>query len=149
MVLTDVVKVAIRYLFLALSGVLFVWLVWAQGYQKGADDIRLENANQKVHEAGDALNQFIDGAKQLTTQANQASVLLAQQINARQKADEKSTEAIREALKKTADSRVNCMFDADIMQELARARDQAAASAIGGFTGPTDRAMSSPGVPAK
>ena len=149
MVLTDAVKVAIRYLFLALSGVLFVWLVWAQGYQKGADDIRIKNADQKASDAGDALNQFIDGAKQLTTQANQASALLAQQINARQAADEKSTEAIREALKKTAASRVTCVFDADVMQELARAHDQAATSAIVGFTAPADRAVSASGVSAK
>lgn len=143
---TDWIKLLARYLLLAGLGLGTLWFIWHQGYERGADDVRLEVANQKTREAGDALNQFIDGAKQLTAQANQASALLAQQIDARQQADEKSTEAIREALKKNAASRVGCRFDAGVMQELTRAREQAATTATSGFTRPPDRTVPAPGV---
>lgn len=143
---TDWIKLLARYLLFAASGLGMLWLIWHQGYERGAGDVRLEVANQKTREAGDALNQFIAGAKQLTAQANQASTLLSQQIDARQQADEKSTEAIREALKKNAASRTGCRFDADVMQELARAREQASTTATSGFARPADRSVSSPGV---
>ncbi|HDX8968283.1 TPA: hypothetical protein RQO16_005378 [Klebsiella oxytoca] len=143
---TDWIKLLVRYLLLAASGLGMLWLIWHQGYERGAGDVRLEVASQKTQEAGDALNQFIAGAKQLTAQANQASTLLSQQIDARQLADEKSTEAIREALKKNAASRTGCNFDAGVMQELARAREQAATTATSGFTRPADRSVSSPGL---
>lgn len=146
MTLNDWAKLIAGYLLRAALVLGFVWFVWDQAYQRGANDVRLEVANQKTQQAGDALNQFIDGANQLTAQANQASTLLAQQINARQQADEKSTEAIRETLKKNAASRVNCVFDAVVMQELAGARERAAASASSGLAAQTDRAVSSPGV---
>lgn len=143
---TDWIKLLVRYLLLAASGLGMLWLIWHQGYERGAGDVRLEVASQKTREAGDALNQFIAGAKQLTAQANQASTLLAKQIDARQLADEKSTEAIREALKKNAASRTGCNFDAGVMQELARAREQAATTATSGFTRPADRPVSSTGL---
>lgn len=111
--------------------------------------MRIEVANQKTQQAADSLNQFIDGARQLTAQANQASTLLAQQINARQQADEKSTEAIREALKKNAASRAGCRFDVDVMQELAGARERAATAASSGLTREDDRTMPSSGVSGK
>lgn len=126
-----------------------VWFIWRQGYERGEADVRLEVANQKTQQAADSLNQFIDGARQLTAQANQASSLLAQQINARQQADEKSTEAIREALKKNAASRAGCRFDADVMQELAGARERAATAASSGLTREDDRTMPSSGVSGK
>jgi len=146
MTLTDGVKVIGRYLLWGGLILGSVWFIWQQGYERGAAAVRLDVANQKTQQAGDALNQVIDGTRQLTAQANQASTLLAQQINARQQADEKSTEAIREALKKNAASRIHCVFDADIMQELARAREQAATTATSGLTRPADRSVSSPGV---
>lgn len=126
-----------------------VWFIWHQGYERGEADVRIEVANQKTQQAADSLNQFIDGARQLTAQANQASTLLAQQINARQQADEKSTEAIREALKKNAASRAGCRFDADVMQELAGARERAATAASSGLTREDDRTMPSSGVSGK
>ncbi|MFC3009605.1 hypothetical protein ACPICF_27180 [Klebsiella oxytoca] len=126
-----------------------VWFIWHQGYERGEADVRLEVANQKTQQAADSLNQFINGARQLTAQANQASTLLAQQINARQQADEKSTEAVREALKKNAASRAGCRFDVDVMQELAGARERAATAASSGLTREDDRTMPSSGVSGK
>ncbi|BCH42365.1 hypothetical protein KAM260_02560 [Klebsiella pneumoniae] len=123
-----------------------VWYIRDDAYSEGLAAGRLECSRGQTQQAADALNQFIAGAKQLTAQANQASTLLSQQIDARQLADEKSTEAIREALKKNAASRVGCRFDAGVMQELARAREQAATTATSGFTRPTDRPVPTPGV---
>lgn len=146
MMLNDWVKVIFRYLLWGALIVGSVWFIWHQGYERGVSDARLEVANQKTQQAADALNQFIDGTRQLTAQANQASTLLSQQIDARQRADEKSTEAIREALKKNAASRVDCRFDADVMQELARAREQAATTATSSFTRPAGGPVPPSGV---
>ncbi|HAV2045375.1 TPA: hypothetical protein JHJ56_003009 [Raoultella ornithinolytica] len=146
---TEWVKVIARYLLWGALMLGSVWFIWHQGYERGEADVRLEVANQKTQQAADSLNQFIDGARQLTAQANQASTLLAQQINARQQADEKSTEAIREALKKNAAIRAGCRFDADVMQELAGARERAATAASSGLTREDDRTMSPSGVSGK
>ncbi|VGA67046.1 hypothetical protein [Klebsiella pneumoniae] len=146
---TEWVKVIACYLLWAALILGSVWFIWHQGYERGEADVRLEVANQKTQQAADSLNQFIDGARQLTAQANQASTLLAQQINARQQADEKSTEAIREALKKNAASRAGCRFDADVMQELAGARERAATAASSGLASEDDRTMSPSGVSGK
>lgn len=123
-----------------------IWYIRDDAYSEGLAAGRLECSKGQTQQAADALNQFIAGAKQLTAQANQASTLLSQQIDARQLADEKSTEAIREALKKNAASRTGCRFDAGVMQELARAREQAATTATSGFARPADRSVSSPGI---
>lgn len=96
---TDWIKLIVRYLLLAVSGLGMLWLIWHQGYERGAGDVRLEVANQKTREAGDALNQFIEGAKQLTAEANKASNALAAQVAARQTADEQSNRELKDALK--------------------------------------------------
>ncbi|MBZ7325202.1 hypothetical protein FMK80_29580, partial [Klebsiella oxytoca] len=77
---TEWVKVIARYLLWGALMLGSVWFIWHQGYERGEADVRLEVANQKTQQAADSLNQFIDGARQLTAQANQASSLLAQQI---------------------------------------------------------------------
>lgn len=142
---TDWIKLLARYLLLAASGLGILWLVWHQGYERGAGDVRLEVANQKTREAGDALNQFIDGAKQLTAEANQASNALAAQVAARQAADEQSTREVKNALKKTASQRVMCVFDDDVMQLLREARQRAATAAADGLSGGDDRKVPAPG----
>ncbi|MDC7940916.1 hypothetical protein [Raoultella ornithinolytica] len=142
---TDWIKLLARYLLLAASGLGILWLVWHQGYERGVGDVRLEVANQKTREAGDALNQFIDGAKQLTAEANQASNALAAQVAARQTADEQSTREIKDALKKTASQRVMCVFDDGVMQLLREARQRAATAAADGLSGGDDRKVPAPG----
>lgn len=137
-----------RYLLWAALILGSVWFIWHQGYERGEADVRLEVANQKTQQAADSLNQFIDGARQLTAQANQASTLLAQQINARQQADEKSTEAIREALKRTA-SRAGCRFVLTSCRNSTGARERAATAASSGLAREDDRTMPSSGVSGK
>ncbi|HDU4846517.1 hypothetical protein ACYCAO_14600 [Klebsiella pneumoniae] len=142
---TDWIKLIVRYLLLAVSGLGMLWLIWHQGYERGAGDVRLEVANQKTREAGDALNQFIEGAKQLTAEANKASNVLAAQVAARQTADEQSTREIKDALKKTASQRVMCVFDDDVMRLLREARQRAATAAADGLSGGDDRKVPAPG----
>lgn len=142
---TDWIKLLARYLLLAASGLGMLWLVWHQGYERGSGDARLEVASQKTREAGDALNQFIDGAKQLTAAANQASNALAAQVAARQTADEQSSREIKDALKKTASQRVMCVFDDDVMRLLREARQRAATAAADGLSGRDDRNVPAPG----
>ncbi|MDH1962333.1 hypothetical protein N5J21_21850 [Klebsiella quasipneumoniae] len=142
---TDWIKLLARYLLLAGLGLGTLWFIWHQGYERGADDVRLEVANQKAREAGDALNQFIDGAKQLTAEANQASNALAAQVAARQAADEQSTREVKNALKKTASQRVMCVFDDDVMQLLREARQRAATAAADGLSGGDDRKVPASG----
>ncbi|MGR9068632.1 hypothetical protein [Klebsiella pneumoniae] len=142
---TDWIKLLARYLLLAASGLGMLWLVWLQGYERGAGDVRLEVANQKTREAGYALSQFIAGAKQLTAEANKASNALAAQVAARQAADEQSTREVKNALKKTASQRVMCVFDDDVMQLLREARQRAATAAADGLSGRDDRKVPAPG----
>ncbi|HIH9790344.1 TPA: hypothetical protein ACYU9X_000861 [Klebsiella pneumoniae] len=142
---TDWAKVISRYLMWGGLILGTFWFIWHQGYERGAGDVRLEVALQKTREAGDALNQFIDGARQLTAEANKASNALAAQVAARQTADEQSTREIKDALKKTASQRVMCVFDDDVMRLLREARQRAATAAADGISGGDDRKVPAPG----
>ncbi|PLD17824.1 MULTISPECIES: hypothetical protein [Enterobacteriaceae] len=142
---TDWFKLLSRYLLLVAMGVGTLWLIWHQGYERGAGDVRLEVANQKTQEAGDALQKFIDGARQLTAEANKASNALAAQVAARQTADEQSTRELKDALKKTASQRVMCVFDDGVMQLLREARQRAATAAADGISGGDDRKVPASG----
>ncbi len=115
------------------------------GKREGRSAAQLEQSRAETQQAAGALNDFIAGARELTANANLASERLSQQINARQTADEQSTEAIRAALKKTAVSRVTCVFDADVMQQIAAARERAASAATTGLTGASGGAVRAPG----
>ncbi len=110
-----------------------IWYIRNDSYNDGLAAGRLECSRGQTQQAADALNQCIAGAKELTAQANAASQQLAQQIADRAAADDQSTREIRDALKKTAARRVNCEFDADVMQQLAAAQQRAAAAATNGI----------------
>lgn len=142
---TDWFKLLARYLLLAAMVLGTLWLIWHQGYERGAGDVRLEVADQKTREAGDALNQFIAGARQLTAEANKASNALAAQVAARQTADEQSTREFKDALKKTASQRVKCVFDDNVMQLFREARERAATAAADGLSGRNDREVPASG----
>ncbi|EPK4543375.1 hypothetical protein [Serratia marcescens] len=145
MTLNEWLKSITRYAAWATLILSSVWFIWDQGYQRGAGDTRIAAADQKTREAGDALNQFIAGARQLTAEANKASNALAAQVAARQTADEQSTRELRNALKKTASQRVLCMFDDDVMQQLRDARQRATTAAADGLSGRDDGAVPAAG----
>lgn len=133
--MTEAIKVFARYLVYAGLIVLSAWLIRDDGYKQGVADTELKQSRAEAQQAAGALNDFIAGTRELTANANLASERLSEQVNARQAADEQSTEAIRAALKKTATTRILCVFDADVMQQLAAARERAASAATTGLTG--------------
>lgn len=122
------------------SGV--IWYARHDAYNEGVSKAALACAEAKTQKAADSLNQFIASTQALTSQANTASRQLAIQIAARAAADDQSSREIRDALKKTAAARVNCVFDADIMQQLATARERAATAAASGITPRVEREVS-------
>ncbi|WP_320377238.1 hypothetical protein [Escherichia coli] len=142
---TDLLKTLASWLAGAVVVAIFSWFIWEQGYQRGAGDVRLETTREKLQQTGDALDQFVDGARRLTVQANLASNALAKQISERKEADDISTREIRNALSKTASQRVSCVFDDDIMRQLSEARQRAATAAADGLPGGNDREMPATG----
>lgn len=143
--MSDWIKVVARYVIWGLLIVLTVWAIHDAGYKQGVSEARIACSQGKTQQAADALNQFIAGTKALTVQANAASQQLALQIAARAEADGQSTQEIRDALKKTASSRVNCVFDANVMRQLTAAQQRAATAATNGVTGRTGGALSTTG----
>lgn len=115
------------------------------GKRDGRTAVSLETSQATATAAVKTLTEFADGTRTLIGSVNKASERLAQQINARQEADEQSTEAIRDTLKKTAANRVNCVFDADVMRQLAAARERAATAATAGLTGASGGAVRTAG----
>lgn len=132
--MSDWLKVIARYVIWSVLILGTLWSFYDAGRRQGLSDARLECSKGQTQQAADALNEFIAGAKALTAQANAASQQLAQQIAGRAAADDQSTREIRDALKKTAPGRVNCVFDADVMQQLTAAQQRAAAAATNGIT---------------
>ncbi|MBW5893130.1 hypothetical protein IM880_12985 [Pectobacterium polaris] len=128
-----------------LMAVIVALVCYAAGKREGRSAAQLELSQAETKLAVGVLTEFIAGTRELTANANLASQQLALQINARQAADEQSTEAIRAALKKTAELRVMCVFDADVMQQLEAARERAASAATTGIASSTNGAMRAPG----
>ncbi|WP_164144200.1 hypothetical protein [Serratia marcescens] len=144
--MSDWLKVIARYVIWSVLILGTLWSFYDAGRRKGVSDARLECSQGQTQQAASALNQFIAGTKELTAQANAASQQLAQQIADRAAADNQSTREIRDALKKTASRRVNCVFDADVMQQLAAAQQRAAATTTNGITGRTGGTVSATGA---
>lgn len=143
--MTEAIRAFAKYLVYAVLIAAAVWAIHSNGYERGVADTQLVQSRAETKQAAGALTEFIDGTRELTANANLASQQLAQQINARQAADEQSTEAIRAALKKTAELRVICVFDADVMQQLDAARERAASAATTGIASSTSSAVRAPG----
>lgn len=143
--MTEAIKIFARYLVWAVLIAVTVWMIHSTGYEQGVADTQLTQSRAETQQAAGALNGFIAAAHNLTANANLASERLSKQVNARQAADEQSTEAIRAALKKTATTRILCVFDADVMQQLATARERAASAATTGLTGASGGAVRASG----
>lgn len=105
---------------------------YLRGHQNGVRDTRLATNTQAVTD----LTALIDNHRQLIAEANAAGRRLAEQTARREEHDNQTTRELRDALAKTADRRVRCVFDADVMQQLARARDRAAQAAATGLHEP-------------
>ena len=81
------------------------------------------------------LTQLITSHQGLIGQANRASLALRAVVAARLEADNKFLQEFKDALKPTAASRAGCVFPADVMRQLAAARDRAAKAAASGIAG--------------
>lgn len=107
------------------------------GIKNGKLMANQEHSELQAQQAVDALNQFIEGTKQLTTAAHEASKQLASQIVERKLYDEQSTKLLNDALKATADSRTGCVFDDSVLQLIDNARNNAVRATTNGLTSST------------
>ncbi|OCG02927.1 hypothetical protein [Gilliamella sp. wkB112] len=98
-------------------------------------------ATQQAKQTVDTLNQLITSTKQLTETAINVSEALSQQIAERKLYDEQSTQALQEALNKTADNRSHCVFDDSVLLFIDSARTSAAKATTYGITGTTNSSM--------
>lgn len=103
---------------------------YKHGYNAGLTKAERACTNQTIEQ----LTELLNGSERLTQQANAASQRLAEQVVARQIADSESTREIKNALKKTASQRVNCVFDVDSLQQLNAAYQRATAATTGGIS---------------
>ena len=114
-----------------------------KGYQAG---IAKANAEQTARDFK-KLNGLIDSHQGLIKQAAEASVSMRQALASRTQLDATTTKEFKNALAATADSRAGCVFDADVMRQLAGARERAAQAAAGGIHHPMPGASASAGRP--
>ncbi|WP_431222219.1 hypothetical protein ACQ86O_17850 [Serratia sp. L9] len=105
------------------------------GYQEGLNEARQECLRNQLSDSQQALNSFTQAANQAAERVRLADRALSERIAEQELRDEQTTRDIKNALKKTASDRVNCVFDDDSMQQLAAARDRATAAVTGGING--------------
>lgn len=103
----------------------------AWGVAEGRADAKAAQDSRAVQD----LTALIDANSGLVKQAAAASREMRRAMAARGAADDKTTKELRDALASTADSRAGCVFPADVMRQLATARDRAAQAAAGGVLG--------------
>ena len=89
-------------------------------------------ANQDAKTVADLTN-IIGANSALIIDSNAASKSMREALALRSAQDSKTTQEFKNALAKTAGSRVGCRFDDDVMRNLTEARDRAAAAAAGGI----------------
>ncbi|HSX85401.1 MAG TPA: hypothetical protein VLE50_08325 [Cellvibrio sp.] len=99
------------------------------GYQKGVADTTEKNLTAEIG----SLNKSLDELQVQTKAAGQLNLQLGKTINARQKADQQSTQVFTNALAATAHLRFNCVFDDNIMQQLFQSADRADQAASSGL----------------
>lgn len=95
------------------------------GYQQGV-------AATHAQQLADA-KQTLDELKLSATAVNAASFTLGQTIANWQSAGDNATRSIKNALKQTADQRINCVLPVNVMRDLEVLRQRANAAAAGGI----------------
>ncbi|MDF7669868.1 hypothetical protein PT276_01390 [Orbaceae bacterium ESL0721] len=108
-------------------------VIYQLGLNNGKEIAKQEYMTIQTQQSADALNQFINGTKQLTQAANEASRALLQQLVERKVYDEQSTKALQEALNKTSDSRSVCVFNDSVLQFIDAARARAVRATTDGI----------------
>lgn len=115
------------------------------GVSHGKSIAKQEYIALEAQQEMNTLSQFIESTKQLTKTANDASYLLSQQIAERKLYNEQSTQALQDALNKTANDRTNCVFDDSVLQFIDSARTSAVKATTYGITSTTNSSMRTTG----
>lgn len=98
------------------------------GYSGAEGDERSACQQRQI----EGLTGTIERMQQLSLDASRHSREIDQVLNARQLANEQTTEELKDALAKTTDARADCLFPVGVMRQLAAARARAAEAAAGG-----------------
>ncbi|OCG16920.1 hypothetical protein [Gilliamella sp. WF3-4] len=130
-----------NYFLLGIILVVGFGALYRLGISHGKSMVKQKYIALEAQQAMDTLSQFIESTKQLTKAANDASYSLSQQIVERKLYDEQSTQALQDALNKTANDRSHCVFDDSVLQFIDSARENAAQATTHGFTSTTDGTM--------
>lgn len=99
------------------------------GHSRGVADERARANATTVKE----LSNIIESHQELVDATNEASKAMREALTTRTAQDTKTTTELKNALAKTAGSRIGCRFDDDVMRNLTAARERAAAAAAGGI----------------
>lgn len=78
-----------------------------------------------------AMTEQLRESHALAVQANQTSLAVQAALTRQAALNTTTTDALKNALARTADSRVHCVLDADSLRQLTAARDRAAQAATG------------------
>lgn len=122
------VSIALLALVLGLAGAVGGFFY---GHHAGAVAESAKRDGQAVKD----LAGLIDSHKDLIKAAGAASKAMRGAIAKRAAQDAQTTQEFKDALTPTADSRAGCVFPADVMRQLAAARDRAAQTAAFGVRG--------------
>lgn len=122
------------YLLLGIALIVTIFGAYRLGIKDGKATAKQEYTELQAKQAVDTLNQFIEGTKQLTQAANDASKALSEQIVERKLYDEESTKSLQDALKRSANSRSTCLFDDNVLQLIDNARNNAVRATTSGIT---------------
>ena len=119
----------------------------AGGYAYGMRQGAVAESARRDGKAVADLTKLITSHQSLIDQANAASRRMRGALARRAAADTQTTQEFKDALAATADSRAGCVFPADVMRQLAAARERAAQAAAGGIQGALPSAPASASRP--
>lgn len=102
------------------------------GYLEGHAQGVLAESSKHDAQALQGLTNLIESHQDLIKQAGITSKAMRRALALRMSHDEQTTKEFKDALRASAASRAGCVFPADVMRQLATARDRAAEAATGG-----------------
>lgn len=120
--------IALLALLLTLAGAA---LGYWRGHAAGAQAVEAKRDAKAVQD----MTELLASHSTLVKQTGVASAALRRAIAEREKADEATTQELKDVLANTAPTRVDCRHDAGVMRQLEAARERAARAAASGVDG--------------
>ncbi len=120
---------------IALLAVLLALAGAALGYWRGHAAGALAAEAKHNANAVQGMTDLLVSHSTLIQQTGAASAALRRAVAAREKADEATTQELKDVLANTAVTRVDCRHDAGVMRQLEAARERAARAAASGLDG--------------